>query len=83
MSQLIKLRDLAVVNCVKEIRVQVPANVALILFEATYMPLKSAIPYELAKQVIETDKPKRCSHYIKPILLACPKILSPYAKPKG
>ena len=82
-TQILKLKEKAVTSCAMDITVGVPANIALILFEERYIPVESAIPYELAKQALGDDSKSRCSDYVKPLLLACPSILQPYVEPKG
>ena len=79
-SQVKKLVDKGLMSCVMDIDVGVPLGVGRALFEAAYVPAKYAIPYELAKQALESDKPMRCSDYIKPLILACPNLLKHHMK---
>lgn len=66
--------------CALEGPIVVPLNVGRAFAETTYIPVKASIPYELAKRTLESDKPMRCSDYMKPLILTCPLKLSPYFK---
>lgn len=82
-SQISNLVDKALYKCAIEGYVGIPLNVGKALFESTAIPVRATIPYELAKSVLSSNnstKPIRCSDYIEPLVLACPKLLKPYTK---
>lgn len=64
--------------CALEGQVGVPLGVGKVLVEAAYIPIRASIPYELAKSALQQDESKRCSDYIKPLVLTCPELLNPY-----
>lgn len=64
--------------CALDSRVGVPLGVGKALVEAAYIPIRASIPYELAKSALQQDESKRCSDYIKPLVLTCPALLNPY-----
>nr|WP_282765610.1 hypothetical protein [Alteromonas macleodii] len=72
------LIDKGFLACPLEGRVGVPLGVGKALVETAYVPLRAAIPYEIAKSALEGEENKRCSDYIKPLLVACPSLLKPY-----
>lgn len=74
------LIDKGMMACELEGRFGVPLGVGKIFAEAVYVPIRAAIPYELAKNALEQNKSNRCSDYIKPIIQTCPILLSPYFK---
>ena len=64
--------------CALEGRVGVPLGVGKALAETAYVPIRAAIPYEMAKTALQGEKTKRCSDHIKPLIVACPSLLKPY-----
>lgn len=77
-QQIQGLIDKGLMACALEGRVGVPLGVGKALYEAAYVPIRAAIPYELAKNALQQDKSNRCSDYIKPLILTCPSLLTPY-----
>lgn len=64
--------------CIVDGYIGVPVGIGRALFEAARIPVNATIPYELAKSALESEKPKRCSDYIKPLIYNCPLMLKPY-----
>ena len=77
-GQIGDLIDKGFMACPMEGMVGVPLGVGKALAETAYVPLRAAIPYEIAKSALEGEENKRCSDYIKPLLVACPSLLKPY-----
>lgn len=81
--QINSLISKALLRCTVDHYVGVPLNIGKALFEAAAIPVRATIPYELAKKILsskESTETIRCSDYIEPIVLACPKLLKPYTK---
>ena len=77
-GQIQKLVNKGLTACLLDGRVGVPLGVGKALAETAYVPIRAAIPYEMAKTALQSDTPKRCSDYIKPLIAACPGLLKPY-----
>ena len=56
----------------------VPANIAVAYFEAKNVPLEMTIPYEAGKRALGANKTLRCSDYVEPLIMTCPKLLQAY-----
>lgn len=79
-NQINELINKGLMACALDARVGVPLGVGKALAEAAYIPARAAIPYELAKAALEKGESKRCSDYVKPLILSCPSTLKPYFK---
>ncbi|WP_018984937.1 hypothetical protein [Salinimonas chungwhensis] len=79
-GQIGELIDKGFMACALESRVGVPLGVGKFLAETAYVPIRAVVPYEMAKTALQGEKTKRCSDYIKPLIVACPSLLKPYFK---
>tara|TARA_Y100000780_G_scaffold84483_1_gene76416 strand:- start:6948 stop:7307 length:360 start_codon:yes stop_codon:yes gene_type:complete len=59
-------------------RVIVPANIAVAYFEARTVPIEMTIPYEAGKRALGANKRLRCSDYVEPLIMTCPKLIQGY-----